>query len=197
MRSATFSMKLRQPGKRLRIYILACDFSMLYAFERECLPLYKMGWQTSDGGIASARRLQKMKMDALRERPRGLLQASGCARPVLLDVVERAGAQNGLRKCAPNVHSKLMVIDDDLMLVGSANLSNRPMMLDTECTIAIDANGDPHIWRALLLMNDTLLAEHPGWEPEAVGREISERHSMNEAIAVLLKDPAHITRSSV
>jgi hypothetical protein len=68
MRSATFSMKLRQPEKKLRIYILGCDFSMLCVFERECLPLYKLGWQTSNGGIASACRLQEMTMDALRER---------------------------------------------------------------------------------------------------------------------------------
>ncbi len=32
--------------KRLRIYILAWDFAMLYAFEREWLPVYKMGWRT-------------------------------------------------------------------------------------------------------------------------------------------------------
>jgi phosphatidylserine/phosphatidylglycerophosphate/cardiolipin synthase-like enzyme len=64
------------------------------------------------------------------------------------------------------VHSKLTVIDDDLMLAGSADLSNRSTMLRIECTIAVDANGDPHIWSALRLIGDTLLAEHPGCEPE-------------------------------
>jgi phospholipase D1/2 len=59
------------------------------------------------------------------------------------------------------------------------------MMLDTECNIAIDANGDPRIQRAFALMHNTLLAEHLGCEPEAVAREICERRSMNEAIAVL------------
>ena len=33
--------------RRLRIYILAWDFAMLYAFEREWLPVYKMGWRTN------------------------------------------------------------------------------------------------------------------------------------------------------
>ena len=32
--------------RRLRVYILAWDFAMLYAFEREWLPVYKMGWRT-------------------------------------------------------------------------------------------------------------------------------------------------------
>lgn len=32
--------------KRLRIYILVWDFAVRYAFEREWLPVYKMGWRT-------------------------------------------------------------------------------------------------------------------------------------------------------
>ena len=43
---------------------------------------------------------------------------------------------------------------------------------------------------ALALMRNTLLAEHLGCEPVAVAREIGERRSVNEAIAVLLKYPA-------
>jgi phosphatidylserine/phosphatidylglycerophosphate/cardiolipin synthase-like enzyme len=37
------------------------------------------------------------------------------------------------------VHSKISVIDDRLLRVGSANLSNRSMGFDTECDIAVDA----------------------------------------------------------
>jgi phospholipase D1/2 len=63
-----------------------------------------------------------------------------------------------------NVHRKLMVVDDELLLVGSANLNNRSMVLDVECDIAIDANGDPRIRRALASMRNMLLAEHLGCE---------------------------------
>jgi len=38
-----------------------------------------------------------------------------------------------------NVHRKLMLIDDELLLVGSANLNSRSMVLDTECNMAIRA----------------------------------------------------------
>jgi phospholipase D1/2 len=69
--------------------------------------------------------------------------------------------------CA-NVHRKLMVVDDEPMLVGSANLNNRSMVLDIECDIAIDANGDPRMRRALASMRNMLLAEHLGCEHERV-----------------------------
>ena len=41
------------------------------------------------------------------------------------------------------VHSKVMIVDDRLLRVGSANLNNRSMGTDTECDLAIEArNGD-------------------------------------------------------
>ena len=67
-----------------------------------------------------------------------------------------------------NVHRKLMLINDELLLVGSANLNNRSMVLDIECDIAIDANGDPRMRRALASMRNMLLAEHLGCEHERV-----------------------------
>jgi phospholipase D1/2 len=45
-----FLHELAAARKRLRIYILAWDFAMLYAFEREWLPVYKMGWRTHRRG---------------------------------------------------------------------------------------------------------------------------------------------------
>jgi phosphatidylserine/phosphatidylglycerophosphate/cardiolipin synthase-like enzyme len=38
-----------------------------------------------------------------------------------------------------NVHRKLMLINDELLLVGSANLNSRSMVLGTECNMAIRA----------------------------------------------------------
>ncbi len=47
--------KLARKRKGLRIYILAWDFAMIYAFEREWLPIYRLGWKTH--------RRVKFKMD--------------------------------------------------------------------------------------------------------------------------------------
>lgn len=42
-----------------------------------------------------------------------------------------------------NVHAKIMVVDSKFLRIGSANLNNRSMGLDTECDLSIDATDDP------------------------------------------------------
>jgi uncharacterized membrane protein YdjX (TVP38/TMEM64 family) len=42
------------------------------------------------------------------------------------------------------VHSKLMVVDDDLLRVGSANINNRSMGADTECDLVFEATREDH-----------------------------------------------------
>ena len=42
-----------------------------------------------------------------------------------------------------NVHAKVMIVDDVLARVGSSNLSNRSMGLDTECDLVLDAELNP------------------------------------------------------
>ena len=37
------------------------------------------------------------------------------------------------------IHSKVMVIDDKLLRIGSANINNRSMGTDTECDLTIEA----------------------------------------------------------
>jgi phosphatidylserine/phosphatidylglycerophosphate/cardiolipin synthase-like enzyme/uncharacterized membrane protein YdjX (TVP38/TMEM64 family) len=60
-----------------------------------------------------------------------------------------------------NLHSKLMIVDDRLLVVGSANLANRSMALDTECNLALEAQGASER-AAVLRARDTLLGEHLG-----------------------------------
>ena len=40
------------------------------------------------------------------------------------------------------VHSKVTIIDDRLLRIGSANLNNRSMGFDTECDLVVDAGGE-------------------------------------------------------
>ena len=47
----------------------------------------------------------------------------------------------GLRDHCIDLHSKLMLVDDQLLRAGSANLNNRSLGLDTECDRAIEATG--------------------------------------------------------
>jgi phosphatidylserine/phosphatidylglycerophosphate/cardiolipin synthase-like enzyme len=57
------------------------------------------------------------------------------------------------------VHSKLIVVDDVFLRVGSSNLNNRSMGLDTECDLAIEAT-DERTRRAIKLLRNRLVGEH-------------------------------------
>src|SRR5262245_31750317 len=60
-----------------------------------------------------------------------------------------------------HLHSKLLIVDDRLLVVGSANLCNRSMRLDTECNLAIEAQNEADR-AAILRSRDQLLGEHLG-----------------------------------
>ena len=74
-----------------------------------------------------------------------------------------------------HVHAKLMIVDDRVLRVGSANLNNRSMGLDTECDLVIEAH-DEATQREICRIRERLMAEHLGTTP-AVAREtaIAER----------------------
>src|SRR3954452_8270528 len=42
------------------------------------------------------------------------------------------------------VHSKVMIVDDGFLRVGSANINNRSMGADAECDIAFEAASEEH-----------------------------------------------------
>src|SRR4051794_16695187 len=71
-----------------------------------------------------------------------------------------------------NVHSKLMIVDDERLVIGSANLNNRSMVLDTECNIALDARGDPRVRATIAAVRNRLLAEHLDVTPQAAARAL-------------------------
>jgi uncharacterized membrane protein YdjX (TVP38/TMEM64 family) len=58
------------------------------------------------------------------------------------------------------VHAKIAVIDDRLLRIGSSNLSNRSMGLDTECDLAIEAEPGGDAEHAIKSFREQLLAEH-------------------------------------
>ena len=72
------------------------------------------------------------------------------------------------------VHSKLMIVDDRLLRVGSSNMNNRSMGLDSECDIAIGATQGAAFDPAIRKLRETLMAEHLGTTRDVV-REAFER----------------------
>jgi phosphatidylserine/phosphatidylglycerophosphate/cardiolipin synthase-like enzyme/membrane protein DedA with SNARE-associated domain len=83
---------------------------------------------------------------------------------------------------ALSVHSKVMVIDDRMVRVGSSNLSNRSMSLDTECDLAIEAEGRNDVREAIVRFRNELIAEHSGRAPKEVAEALSSHRSAIEAI---------------
>jgi phospholipase D1/2 len=82
------------------------------------------------------------------------------------------------------VHSKVCFIDDRLLRVGSANLNNRSMGLDTECDLAVEAEK-PAMEASIANLRNRLLAEHLGVSPAKVAQEHSAERSLVRAIEKL------------
>jgi uncharacterized membrane protein YdjX (TVP38/TMEM64 family) len=80
------------------------------------------------------------------------------------------------------VHSKVMIVDDALLRIGSANCSHRSMRMDTECDLAADAGGDPAARAGIRRIRNRLLAEHLGLPVDAVEREIENRGTIRAVI---------------
>jgi phosphatidylserine/phosphatidylglycerophosphate/cardiolipin synthase-like enzyme len=82
------------------------------------------------------------------------------------------------------VHAKLMIVDDRIIRIGSANMNNRSMGLDTECDVFIDAArpGNGHVGPVIEGIRHRLLAEHCGIETERMAALLAEHGSMAAAI---------------
>lgn len=80
---------------------------------------------------------------------------------------------DGLGEGCVNVHSKLAIVDDECIVIGSANLNNRSMALDTECCVALVAAVTPQL-DALVPVSAWLDPEQP-IEPDRFVREFVPR----------------------
>ena len=82
------------------------------------------------------------------------------------------------------VHAKLMIVDDEILRIGSANMNNRSMGLDSECDVFIDAArpGNGHVVPVITRIRHKLLAEHCGVTEEEMAGLLAGQTSMANAI---------------
>ncbi len=120
------------------------------------------------------------------ESAEGWLQekAMGTARAKLLTLVREADVHGRFQLYVPvtegrrpiYVHAKVTVVDDRFLRIGSSNLNNRSMGLDTECDVSIEVRpGDPRAEEksaAITGLRDRLLGEHLGVPPSAVAEAL-------------------------
>lgn len=64
------------------------------------------------------------------------------------------------------IHSKVLVVDDCLLSIGSANLTERSMGFDTELSLMWQANPEDKLAKDIASVRASLMAEHAGREPE-------------------------------
>ena len=80
------------------------------------------------------------------------------------------------------VHSKVMIVDDEHVRIGSANISHRSMGVDTECDLAVDADGDTASRAGIRHIRDRLVAEHLGVAVEAIAPAAAQHGSLRAVI---------------
>ena len=86
---------------------------------------------------------------------------------------------DGSRSIDTMVHSKVMVIDDTMLRIGSANLNNRSLGLDSECDLAFEATTDGHR-KSITRMRDCMLGHFCGASESKVAERLACTGSLVE-----------------
>ena len=112
----------------------------------------------------------------------------GPARAELVKALERRDRYGRFRIYTPvteggadiYVHAKVMVVDDHVLRVGSANLNNRSMGLDSECDVMIDARlpANEAAVATIRRLRADLIAEHLGADPAEVAASCEKTGSL-------------------
>ncbi|WP_235919337.1 phospholipase D-like domain-containing protein [Aureimonas psammosilenae] len=89
------------------------------------------------------------------------------------------------------VHAKILIVDDEVLRIGSSNMNNRSLRLDTECDVTIDATlpGNVEARQVIARIRADLLAEHLGVSVETVADRIGQTGSLIAAVEGLLGKP--------
>lgn len=87
--------------------------------------------------------------------------------------------------CCVDVHSKLMIVDDHQLRIGSSNLSSRSMGVDSECDVLIESLGRPEVATAIRHFRECLLAEHLDRHPAEVHARIEAGNTLCATIDAL------------
>jgi phosphatidylserine/phosphatidylglycerophosphate/cardiolipin synthase-like enzyme/uncharacterized membrane protein YdjX (TVP38/TMEM64 family) len=133
----------------------------------------------------------------LEEGTLGLLRSRLLEKLTEADVYGRLGAyyphvaDDSGNESQVYVHAKAMICDDRAVLVGSANLSNRSMRVDSEVMMALGLEQEHAAASALLRR---LLSIHLGTRTEAIDASLESTHSIKQTILELRKNNQHSLR---
>ena len=85
------------------------------------------------------------------------------------------------------VHAKLMIVDDRILRIGSANLNNRSLGLDSECDMVLDCAlpANKGAEKAIATVRARLLAEHLGVGEDVVAATFAKTGSLVDTAEAL------------
>ena len=120
-----------------------------------------------------------------------------------MQVIADAGVSERVRLLYPNVseggrsidtmvHSKVMVVDDRILRVGSANLNNRSFGVDTECDLAFEATSADHR-QCILRVRDRLIGHFCGVSETDVAAATAQTGSLIKAIESFAQNSHSLT----
>jgi len=133
--------------------------------------------------------LESHSMQAGRIRFINILRAAGPDRVHLV----HPQVSDDARNIATMVHAKVMIVDDKILRVGSANLNNRSMGTDAECDLIVVASNEWERGRILELRN-RLIGDHCGTTAERVAAALQVRGGSVIAVAKTLSRNGHRLR---
>jgi phosphatidylserine/phosphatidylglycerophosphate/cardiolipin synthase-like enzyme len=118
--------------------------------------------------------------------------AMDTARARLIEALKRRDRHRRFRMYHPHtaggepiyVHAKLTFIDDRQLRVGSANMNNRSLRLDTECDLVVLAD-DSAVSATIVGIRDSLLAEHLDVPQSVIAEAIAASGSLIDTIEKL------------
>jgi phospholipase D1/2 len=106
---------------------------------------------------------QAKNIERLRQIAAATGHALGCYYTLSSEANGADAARDARTQQRPTyIHSKLMAIDDRFLTVGSANLTNRSMEVDSELHAAWEAAPHERLTRRIRRLRVSLLAEHAG-----------------------------------
>jgi phosphatidylserine/phosphatidylglycerophosphate/cardiolipin synthase-like enzyme len=118
-------------------------------------------------------------------------QAMDHARAQLVRTIEAVNHHNRFSLWMPftgetaiYVHAKILIVDDEVFRIGSANMNNRSLGLDSECDVSIDCARptNAHCSAVITGLRHSLLGEHCGVPQEDVAAMLDQAGSMQNFI---------------
>ncbi|CAA9491020.1 MAG: Phospholipase D/Transphosphatidylase [uncultured Sphingomonadaceae bacterium] len=87
------------------------------------------------------------------------------------------------------VHAKVLIVDDQVLRIGSSNMNNRSLGLDSECDVTIDTAlpANSGMGAAIAALRTRLMAEHLNAAEADVARTFAETGSLHATAARLTR----------